>query len=609
MALLRRFLTLFKPSPREWALFGFMWMKLLVFYTLLFNSDQRNFSLECLNHEIFRSLLRPAYFSLAILLALSVLNAAPARRRALVYLGLSGLTSLVLLADLWYYRAFRTIPSFRLLGVTQHTFLSLDMVVPFMRPQDALLFLDAVLGWRLLRQDASGPRWNRLAVQGCGFLALYLLVAPLALNVIGSSGASFVFERHKPLESLTTLSPLGYHLLDLAATVKERLRPRPPLTAPERAEIAAWLEANREHLPPGPDFGRCRGRNLLVIQVESLEAFPIDQRVNGQEITPNLNALKRRGLFFANYHEQVREGVSSDGDLMTNSSILPVLRNPTFIECPVASLPSLPRTLAGAGYHTLSIHPDPGSVWNAMSGLTQLGFQRRLDSSAFVHSVSFAGNLADEALLEQTAPILLGQARPFYAFMVTLSSHMPFKLPASTRDLALDPELDREPMGGYLQAVHYTDKHLGRFLARLDAAGLLDDTVVAITGDHQGIHKYLDAEVARSRFREPWWGGRDCRLPLLIVAKGLSPRVLDLQAGQVDLMPTLLGLLGVEPPPGLMGRDLLNTRRNVVVLADGSILGDAGPELQAHLAASARVADLALHGDYFALPHAERAAR
>ncbi len=104
-----------------------------------------------------------------------------------------------------------------------------------------------------------------------------------------------------------------------------------------------------------------KGKNLIYIQVESLENFVIGKTVNGKEITPNLNKLVQKSLYFPNTFEQVNEGTSSDADLMVNTSMLPLRQGSTFFRYPNTNYNSLPNLLEGEGYATSAIHPDKGS--------------------------------------------------------------------------------------------------------------------------------------------------------------------------------------------------------------------------------------------------------
>lgn len=86
------------------------------------------------------------------------------------------------------------------------------------------------------------------------------------------------------------------------------------LSYQDKEEIKEWYDKNIENLPDNQYAGMVKGKNLLVIQVESLENFVINQKIQGQEITPNLNRLLKNSLYFDNYHENVNNGISPDSD-------------------------------------------------------------------------------------------------------------------------------------------------------------------------------------------------------------------------------------------------------------------------------------------------------
>ena len=151
--------------------------------------------------------------------------------------------------------------------------------------------------------------------------------------------------------------------------------------------------------------------------------------------------------------------------------------------------------------------------------------------------------LSDASFLDQARPLIAGLKRPFYAFMVTQSSHLPFEPPQRLRESSL---------------------------------------------------------------AQPWWEEPEKRLPLLMVAKGIKPLAITIHGGQVDLLPTVLDLLGVEGATGLMGRSLVNIRRNLSVMADGTLKGlPASPEEARHCTEGREIADLVIRGDYFRPPRAK----
>jgi len=406
-----------------------------------------------------------------------------------------------------------------------------------------------------------------------------------------------------PNITMSNLGPIGYHIYDTSVYFEESKSY--VLTDKDREEIKTWYEKKQENLPDNKYKGMFKGKNLIILQVESLESFVINQKVNGQEITPNLNKLLNNSLYFSNVYEQTWCGTSSDSDLMINTSIFPVRKGSTFFRYPNTKYNSLPKLLESEGYSTLAMHPDKGSYWNWMSGLYSIGFQKCVDESAF----KFAGKdfiglgISDEAYLKQAMPILEKQKEPFYTFMVTLTSHCPFDIPTSLREIKLDKNFEGTKLGGYFQAINYTDKQIGIFLDEIDKRIGLDNTVVVITGDHTGVHKFYQDEIDAMKPSEAWWADKNMRVPVIIYNKGLEGETFKVTGGQIDTMPTVSYLMGIDAKQfdhTAMGRILVNTNKDYTVLASRKFIGNnATKEEEQHALDAIDLGDKIIRSDYF----------
>jgi lipoteichoic acid synthase len=532
------------------------------------------------------------------------------RGRLVYYLALDAAFSLLLIADLWYFRVYSTFLSVLLWQETPNLSGLWDSIVAMARPVDLLFLADlAILAPVVLlmrRPYGNARRSIALAVLVPAAAVVGLAIEHHRIDVTGTDpDRQFMETRWEARETIAFQSPLGFHVLDLYATL---LHDRKLTLSPaQRHEIGAWFTANRERRPADRYHGMLKGRNLIVIQVESLEAFVIGRSVAGQEIAPTLDGLLANSFYFAGIWDQVNEGSSSDADLMTNTSVFPVRKGAAFFRFPANSYNSLPRILRGAGYRkTIAMHPDPAVYWNWKNALTAIGFDECLDISAFsTHEVLGLG-LSDGDFLTQAATRLRAQPEPFYAFLVTLTSHAPFDLPAAYRELRLDKELGGSCLGKALQAFRYTDRQIGGFLERLRGGGLLDRSVVVIYGDHSSVHRFCTDEIAAMDGIEDWMRDPRRLVPLIIYAPGLAGERFAVTGGQVDIMPTILGLLGVDEEAvagTAMGRNLLNTRRDLAVLTDGTVVGKDkdGPFAKTAVEGLA-IADLAIRGDYFKSP-------
>jgi phosphoglycerol transferase MdoB-like AlkP superfamily enzyme len=209
--------------------------------------------------------------------------------------------------------------------------------------------------------------------------------------------------------------------------------------------------------------------------------------------------------------------------------------------------------------------------------LKRLGFTRSYFDDAYPSAERFGQGIADRVFFHETASILGRQPEPFFAFLVSVSNHHPYVLPAGLRSLPLGP-LEDTLLGRYLDSVHYFDRAFGEFIAELRHAGLLDRTVVVVYGDHQGWLEdtpelaHLIGFDTNNRFR--YWRARR-RVPLLIrLPGGAHAGANPVLSGHADTAPTLLSLLGIPRDPVMLGTDLTSDAAPIVVFRNGSLATD-----------------------------------
>ncbi|WP_291349622.1 LTA synthase family protein [Desulfosporosinus sp.] len=433
------------------------------------------------------------------------------------------------------------------------------------------------------------------------FSVSYIYYQHVQMDLKGNGHEMLFRVAWSPNQTMSNLSPLGYHAFDIYNYFKDSKDAK--ITSEEKELIKNWLIENKEKLSSNEYEGIFKGQNLIMIQVESLETSVINQKIDGQEITPNLNKLLDNSLYFSNFYEQVHNGSSSDADLMANTSVYPIRTGSTFFRFPNNSYNSLPKILREDGYNTLAIHPDKGSYWNWMPALKAMGFEKTMDEASFNTEEKIGLGISDGSYFKQIAPIIPEQKQPFYDFMVTLTSHNPFDLPEKYRSLILSEDLDKTKLGGYFQSIRYTDEQIGIFLESLEKSGVLNNTVVVIYGDHTGVHKYYNDEVQKVQPQESWWHDDSKRIPLIIYHKGMKGREISTTGGQIDTMPTIAYLMGISQERynnSVFGRNLLNTKKDFVVLANRQYIGNAvnGTEQENHIK-GIDIADLVIRKNYF----------
>ena len=492
------------------------------------------------------------------------------------------ITALIFL-DLGYFRGFLTMPSVLLLTQTANLDNMGGTISSMFTNLDFLLVLDfIVLAIFVFLTRKSYTRVKRRAPISFAIILLssiiYIAYVPFNLNILKNEDVKngYIFSNYDPTNTARYFSPIGYHVFDVYNVYKDS-KPY-ELTEEDKSVINEFFN-EKENLPDNQYAGLLEGKNLLVIQVESLESFVVGKEINGQKITPVMDELISKGLYFPNIYEQVNEGTSSDADLMINTSMFPLRRGSTFFRYPSTEYNSLPNLLEEMNYETIAIHPDKGSFWNYVNGLKGIGFNQFVDYYSFDIDEQIGLGLSDESYFRQVVPMLKELKEPFYAFTVTLTSHGPFDIPEEKRVLNLDDELNKNELGGYFESIRYTDTQIGEFLKQLDAEGLLDNTVVVIEGDHTGVHKYYNSSIEKLSDKEDWYlDNGNHTMPFIIWSKDMNEgKTYDTIGGQVDVMPTLLYLLGVDNDKYIntaLGRNLLNTNKSFAVLTNLEVVGE-----------------------------------
>lgn len=514
------------------------------------------------------------------------------------------------LIDVMYFRGFLTVPSILIATQTANLDNLGGAVTSMFSPYDFFFFIDLIILAVFVfftRKEIIKPQKPRVKLFLVTLILplLYISYVPFNLYVLDNKDVSnaYLFDGYDPTNTTKYFSSIGYHIMDIYNVYKDS-KPY-EITEEEQKEIKEYYNWKNENLPDNKYAATSKGKNLIVIQVESLESFVIGKEINGKEITPVLNNLINNGLYFPNIYEQVNEGTSSDSDLMVNTSMLPLRRGSTFFRYPNTAYNSLPIILKDEGYETASIHPDKGSFWNYANALKGgIAFENFIDYFSFNIDEEIGMGLSDRSYFEQVVPMLKNFSTPFYAHTITLTNHGPFDLPEEYRQLDLDPELAASELGGYFESVRYTDEQIGHFLELLDKEGLLENSLIAIVGDHTGVHKYYNNSIDALSQGEDWYYyNGEPTVPFIIYDPNIkTSKTFDTIGGQIDIMPTLLYLLGVDKSVyenTALGRNLLNTERSYTVITNGTTKGNLTEEESEKLTNLLNLSDKMIRGNYF----------
>jgi lipoteichoic acid synthase len=323
-------------------------------------------------------------------------------------------------------------------------------------------------------------------------------------------------------------------------------------------EIVKQFKENQELQKASPYFGKYKGKNVIIVQAESLNNFPIGLKVDGEEVTPHLNKLITESHYYPNTYLQIGRGNTSDAEFVSNNSIYPMAPKGIYKGFPNNDFLSLATVLNKQGYDTSATHGNSPEFWNRQQAYKHQGYTTFYNKShPLIKDDEIIGlGISDKSIFSQMTDIYKKKEKPFYSFIVSLTSHRPFELPKKYQYMDLPGKFDDTPTGNYLQAVHYFDLALGSFIEELKAAGIWDDTIFVVYGDHYGpIPK--DAEEIKNLLGINFDEKTRFNIPLIIHHPGETKGVINqVVASQMDTYPTITSLLGITQPLAQFGKPL-----------------------------------------------------
>src|SRR5690606_30068489 len=143
--------------------------------------------------------------------------------------------------------------------------------------------------------------------------------------------------------------------------------------------------------------------------------------------------------------------------------------------------------------------------------------------------------------------------QPFYAKFITLTNHFPYFLEKEDEQIAIGNS-NAATLNRYFKTVRYMDDALRVFFAQVKAAGLYENSIFILYGDHYGISEYHYGALSEFLKKEItlYDSVQLQRVPVIIHIPGQEGKTIDTIGGQIDLKPTILNLLGIENENDIM---------------------------------------------------------
>ncbi len=488
------------------------------------------------------------------------------RKRRWIWLSLLLAHSLLLISDMWYYRYFNDFLSVSLMsqmlqmGDVSSGFAALILPSDFLLFADSLIFLGILFFTR--KKTFAVTKSKRQKTAGLTFLTgIVLFAAPVTYSVVKEDQR--LSQSVSDMRDYYQLGFWGYHGLDLFRGIQSAVGPTDDLTnaQQQRLDETSTSDAN----------GKTKKPNIILVQLESFQASVIDQQVDGQTLTPNLNQLKKESLYFPSFYHQTHEGRTSDAEFITNTSLYPLKSGSVYTRFPDNEFDALPDLLRTNGYDTAAMHAYEKGFWNRDQVYQNIGFKHFFSQDDYPKQKKIGMALNDKQFFTKSIEHMETLKEPYFSFLVALTSHTPYEIPKDEQQLDLSG-YDDPMLKGYYQTIHYVDGAVGQMVDELKKKGMWDDTLVIFYGDHDSGLTNEDGEMQqKARINNAVDAFElDRQVPLFIKKPNQDKgQVIQENGGQIDIAPTIVDLLNLDVPY-MMGDSLLDDEPNLTAFRDGS---------------------------------------
>ena len=395
-----------------------------------------------------------------------------------------------------------------------------------------------------------------------------------------------------------------YQFNDIVASLKPQISPLFGLDTANK-EFRDYYETNKKEDTKNKYTNIYENKNVISIHAESIMNYLIGLEINGVEVTPNLNKLAGEGMYFSNFYAQESVGTSSDSEFTLNTSLMPASSGTVFVSYWDREYVTMPKLLKEKDYYTFSMHANNCTMWNRNNMHPSLGYDKfYCYTDSFTIDETIGLGLSDKSFFKQVVPIIEDinkNNKRFYGNLIMLTNHTPWNDIDKHSDFDVTmkyvdengieqtaPYLEGTMLGSYIKAVNYADQAIGQLINDLDDAGLLDDTVIVIYGDHDSkikkseyirYYNYIPETNSIKDEEDPEYVNVDFysyeinrSVPFIIWNKNDKKSVkVNEVMGMYDVMPTLGNMLNIYNPYAL-GNDIFSVDENVVIFPDGNWL-------------------------------------
>ncbi|VTT04657.1 sulfatase [Streptococcus gordonii] len=553
----------------------FYWLKTMWAYTVDFNLDIQGF------YQAFLAFVNP------IPLGLLFIGLALYFKRSAIFYGFSIFVYILLFIWLFsnavYYREFSDFVTVNTMMASSSVSAGLgEAALGLFRPWDIIYLIDfPILGYLMYKKfiRVDHRPFNKRASFAITALSTMLFSANLFLAEIDRPQLlTRGFSNYYVVRALGLPAFLGYSGNQTYQANKERSK----ASAEDLKPVEEYIQ--NHYAEPNKDyFGIAKGRNVIYVHLESFQQFLIDYKlqVDGKayEVTPFLNSLYHSNstLAFSNVFNQVKAGKTSDAETMIETGLFGLNQGSFMVNYGGTNTQqAAPFILSkNGGYTSAVFHGNAGSFWNRNTAYKQWGYNYFFDASYFTKqddTNSFQYGLNDKIMLKDSIKYLERLQQPFYVKYITVSNHYPYTTSLIGDEIGFPlAKTKDETINGYFATANYLDSSVKALFDYLKKSGLYDNSIIVLYGDHFGISQTRNPNLAPlvGKTSETWSNYDNAmmqRVPYMVVIPGMDKgKIIDTYGGQVDMLPTLEHLLGIDSKNYLqVGQDMLSTQHQQI---------------------------------------------
>ncbi|MBC8322858.1 MAG: sulfatase-like hydrolase/transferase [Candidatus Marinimicrobia bacterium] len=313
-------------------------------------------------------------------------------------------------------------------------------------------------------------------------------------------------------------------------------------------------------------------RNIIAIQVESLDNNVIHHTVDGKPVMPFLHHLTQQSIYFPKiFAQHTSVGGTSDAEFCVLTSQYPLGHKGTFFAIGLEKLPAIPVIMNNNEYITLAFHGNNGSFFNRKQGLLKLGFQQTYFKNDFIiNNPDKWHALKDMDFLLQVQQKLADVETPYFAYILTLTSHTPFDL-IDENDYISDFHTEDPIVKNYLNSMAYVDTALEKFITTIQQVD--PNSLIILFGDHC------------ANINEPEYASYSIKglepIPFFILdPMNPSHKVISVAGTTIDFGPTLFDFLGVDIPEFWQGKSLFDEHNKNTFILNSPYYFDTQSKMQ-----------------------------